>query len=90
MTRGIKTGLSSMVEVMEESIADASPEDRPKKEEIITSLRSMLFDPEKSKDTPEMLDGIQGIIFDIIAPVLERLIRQVERTLEHYASNIGY
>ena len=90
MTRGIKTGISSMMEVIEDSIADTSPEDRPNKEQIKKLLMTLLFNPEKTTTGGESLSWMENGIFEMISPVLERLIRQVERTLEYYTSSVGY
>jgi len=90
MTRGIKTGISSMMEVIEDSIADADPEDKPNKEQIQKFLSTLLLTPEKATVAESGLEWMESGIFELIAPVLERLIRQVERTLEYYTSSVGY
>ncbi len=90
MTRGIKTGISSMMDVIDESISETSPEDRPRKEEIKKLLNNLLYHPEKTKIDSEGMSWFENGIFEMIAPVLERLIRQIERTLEYYVSSVGY
>lgn len=90
MTRGIKTGISSMMDVIDESIAETSPEEKPRKEEIKKLLNNLLYHPEKTKIDSGGMSWLENGIFEMIAPVLERLIRQIERTLEYYVSSIGY
>jgi len=90
MTRGIKTGISSMMEVIDESIMDTSPDDKTHKERIKKLLTTLLNNPEKNTMDGENSNWIESGIFDMISPVLERLIRQIERTLEYFTTSVGY
>jgi Tfp pilus assembly PilM family ATPase len=90
MTRGIKTGISSMTE----AIADAMGEKTGKVSVDKDDARKILFslvdpDTNKLKETDTGFDLKEEDKFAMITPALERLSRQVERTLEHYASTAG-
>ncbi|MDP2854087.1 MAG: pilus assembly protein PilM, partial [Smithellaceae bacterium] len=90
MTRGIKTGISSMMEAIDESIAEALPDKRPEMERVKKTLNIL------SADSGKLLKGEEGVhwtkngILEMITPALERLIRQIERTLEYYTASVGY
>lgn len=90
LTRGIKTGISSMIEVINESISETEPHEAAKRQEIKTQLMNVLFNPEKMSFEGHEIDWVENGIFDVISPVLERLTRQIERTLEYYTSSVGY
>lgn len=90
MTRGIKTGISSMTEEIAEVIAGKTGKanvggDEAKK--ILVSLVDQ--DAGKLKQTDIGFDLKEEDKFAMITPALERLARQIERTLEHYASAAG-
>jgi type IV pilus assembly protein PilM len=88
MTRGIKAGMSSMVEALVDRFnelkrdAAASALTIEQGRKIIRSL---------GPDSPSLEAGDAGFefrkedIFEMMRPALERLTRQVERTFEHYA-----
>ncbi|MBN2439078.1 MAG: hypothetical protein JXL20_10840 [Deltaproteobacteria bacterium] len=99
MTRGIKAGINSMVESLLEVLqlqdrekstlpeeGTAPPIDKEEARHVLFSL---------SPDSAALAVGDAGYSmteeekFRIILPALERLVRQVERTFEHYNSNIG-
>ena len=93
MTRGIKTGMSSMLESLIEDIngkaagRKAAPAqiDRHKARELLLSL---------NPDTPPLPEedryGLQKEeIWEMILPAMERLVRQVERTFEYFTVNLG-
>ncbi len=95
MTRGIKAGLSSMLESLVEGLNEktaltgvgknAPPVDKDKAREILSRL-----DP----DSPSLPDDARyGLseqeIWEMILPALERLVRQVERTFEYFTVNLG-
>lgn len=95
MTRGIKAGISSMMESLMEAYSEktaisdgvnAKPQmDRSQARGIIFSL---------SPDSRPLMEnerfGLQeGEIWEMVLPALERLIRQVERTFEHFSVNLG-
>lgn len=95
MTRGIKAGISSVLELLVESINDrivqatdgTTPEpcDKKRAREIISSLS-----PDSPSLTPEGRYGLsEPEVWETVLPALERLIRQVERTFEHYTESLG-
>jgi Tfp pilus assembly PilM family ATPase len=91
MTRGIKAGMSSMVE----SLVDRYNElNRNSATPVLTMeegrniVRSLDPDslPLGATDAGFALE--KDDIFEMIRPALERLVRQVERTVEHYAATM--
>jgi Tfp pilus assembly PilM family ATPase len=100
MTRGIKAGINSMVESLLEVLQSQNHEKSTlQEEENIPAIdaeqaRNVLFS--LSPDSEDLAAGDAGYSlteeekFRIILPALERLVRQVERTFEHYTSNIGH
>ncbi len=86
MTRGIKAGLNSMVDALIEQVnemkknPDAQPLTQGQGREIIRRLG----------DAPPLREADVGFglekeaISKMIEPALERLVRQVERTFEHF------
>ncbi|MFA4915123.1 MAG: hypothetical protein WC560_00450 [Syntrophales bacterium] len=98
MTRGIKAGINSMVESLQERINELLPKlSGIEGEPIRTSMeeaRKVFFS--LSPDFPPLTAGDVGFTlkeeekFAIILPALERVIRQVERTFKHYSTNLGY
>ncbi len=90
MTRGIKTGISSMMEAIDESIAEALPAKRPEMERVKETLKILSADPEKLLKDEDGAHWTENEILEMITPALERLIRQVERTLEYYTTSVGY
>jgi Tfp pilus assembly PilM family ATPase len=90
MTRGIKTGISSMTEEIAEAIGEKTGKANVQREEARKILFS-LVDPDtvKLKQTDIGFDLKEEEKFAMIIPALERLARQIERTLEHYASTAG-
>jgi len=90
MTRGIKTGISSMMEAIEESIAETFPQrtvDREREKQI---LQELCADPEKIITDEDGFSWTQSSVSEMISPAMERLTRQVERTLEYYATSVGF
>jgi Tfp pilus assembly PilM family ATPase len=91
MTRDIKTGINSMIEMLTEApnILTGTGEKLARDE-----ARKALFAFAKSEDKPVVLsDGFnidREEFAGAIAPVLERFVRQVERTLEHFTTTLGY
>ncbi len=90
MTRGIKTGISSMMEAIDESIAEALPDKRPEMERVKETLNILSADPGKLLKDEDGVHWTENGILEMITPALERLIRQVERTLEYYTTSVGY
>lgn len=90
MTRGIKTGISSMTEEIAEAMGEKTGKANVEREEARKILFS-LIDPDtgKLKQTDIGFDLKEEEKFAMIIPALERLARQIERTLEHYASTAG-
>jgi len=90
MTRGIKTCISSMTQEIAESIGEKTGKTNLGAEEARKILFS-LVDPDtgKLKQTDIGFDLKDEEKFAMIIPALERLSRQIERTLEHYASTPG-
>ena len=90
MTRGIKTGISSMAEEIAEAMGKRTGKANVAGEEARKILLS-LMDPDtgKLKQTDSGFDLKEEEKFAMIIPVLERLTNQIERTLKHYASTVG-
>lgn len=86
MTRSIKTGNSSMVEAIIESVLERTGNVRLQNEEAKKILSSLSPDSEKLKETDIGYDFKKDEILDMIFPVWERLARQVDMTLKHYTS----
>jgi len=90
MTRSIKTGNSSMTEAIVESVLENTGNLRLKSDEAKKILCSLSPDSEKLTNTDVGYDFKKEEILDMIFPVWERLARQVDMTLKHYTSIIGY
>ena len=89
MTRAIKTGTSSMIEAISESILEKTGNLRLNKEEAQKILYSLSPDSEKLTETDAGYGLKEDEILEMIFPALERLARQIERTLEYYATSSG-
>ena len=90
ITRGIKTGINSMTEEIAEAIggkADKANVGRDEARKILFSLGDQ--DASELKENDIGFDLKDEDKFKMITPVLERLSRQIERTLEHYGSTTG-
>lgn len=90
MTRGIKTGISSMTQEIAEAIGEKTGKANVESEEAKKILFS-LVDPDtvKLKQTDIGFDLKDEDKFAMISPALQRLARQTERTLEYYVSRAG-
>ncbi len=91
MTRGIKAGVSSMVEALvdrfnEMKIDPLAPALTPEQGRKI--VRSLSPDSPPLEKTDAGFDIKKEDLFEMIQPALERLTRQVERTFEHHASTM--
>jgi Tfp pilus assembly PilM family ATPase len=89
MTRGIKAGLSSMAEALVDRFNELRPDSRSAALNIEQSrkiIRSLSPDSAPLQETDAGFDLRKEEIFEMIQPALERLSRQVERTIEHYAA----
>ncbi len=90
MTRGIKTGTSSMVEAIADSFNEKNSNARIELNEAKKILFSLGPDSEKLSRKDAGYNLREDEILDMIFPVWERLSRQIERTLQYYVSSIGY
>lgn len=90
MTRGIKTGISSMMEAISEYLAEFFPGISLPPGQIGKILQEIADDPRKVIETEEGIVWSEEKIGEMIAPALERLTRQIERTLEYYTASVGY
>ncbi len=75
LTRGIRTGTHSMVDALKEAEGQ-SPMDMSQAEKILFSLQ---------ENNPDSFSLKKEQIFEMIKPVIERLVKQTERTLEYYS-----
>ena len=90
MTRGIKTGTSSMMEAIADSFSEKTGNFKLEKDETKKILLSLGPDSEKLTKSDAGYNLREEDILEMIFPVWERLARQIERTLEYYTSSIGY
>ncbi|PKN67680.1 MAG: hypothetical protein CVU54_16805 [Deltaproteobacteria bacterium HGW-Deltaproteobacteria-12] len=90
MTRGIKTGITSIMESITESYNEGYPDVRIGKEEARKILFSLAPDSPQLTPKDPGFDLSKEEIYEMTMPALERLVRQVERTLEHYSSSFGF
>ena len=92
LTRGIKTGVNSIIESLMEGVNESkkeislSPMDMEQARKALFSL-SPAFPPLAEEDAGFQLKEQE--IFDMIRPAVDRLVRQVERTFEHYTVTLG-
>ncbi|MCK9197684.1 MAG: hypothetical protein M0P16_11965 [Syntrophales bacterium] len=89
MTRGIKAGLNSMVEALMEGFNERKQDPEVPSltnEQGRKVIRSLSPDSSPLKENDAGFALTKEDIFEIILPALERLVRQVERTFEHYAT----
>jgi Tfp pilus assembly PilM family ATPase len=89
MIRGIKTGITSMMEAIADTFNESGGGLRLGKEEARKMLFSIASDSDKLKETDAGFGLAKEKIFDMALPALERLVRQIERTLEYYTSTSG-
>ena len=98
MTRGIKAGINSMVESLMEKLIvtrkETSEAERGVPPTSFEQAKKVLFS--LSPDSPPLTEKDIGFgltdeeKFETILPALERVIRQVERTFEHYTGGHNY
>jgi Tfp pilus assembly PilM family ATPase len=98
MTRGIKAGINSMVESLMERLAairkETSQAERGLPPASFEQAKKVLFS--LSPDSPPLTENDIGFVltdeekFETILPALERVVRQVERTFEHYTGGHTY
>lgn len=101
LSRAIKTGMSSMVEAVLDDLERVEPRDSGAELQLDTSADTKARrDPDQAVKMLARLageriaDGREEVysseeIFDMIALPLERLIRQVERTIDHSTDVLG-
>ncbi|MBA4395886.1 MAG: hypothetical protein C0394_00630 [Syntrophus sp. (in: bacteria)] len=96
MTRDIKTGTNSMVESFVDTYNDKIRPSLPGSAEAIGMEEARKIVYSLSSESPPLSEGDKGYglqseeIFDMLQSVLERLVRQVERTFEYFAGNLGH
>jgi type IV pilus assembly protein PilM len=98
MTRGIKAGINSMVESLMERLGitrkEAAGKDRSLPPTSFEQAKKVLFS--LSPDSSPLTENDIGFgltdeeKFETILPALERVVRQVERTFEHYTGGHNY
>ena len=91
MTRGIKAGLSSMVEALVDRFNELKQDPEAPSltiEQGRKIVRSLSPDSSPFPETDARFGLREEEIFEMIQPALERLVRQVERTFEHYATTM--
>jgi Tfp pilus assembly PilM family ATPase len=86
MTRAIKTGIASAMEAIADTINEKGRGLNLGKEDARKIFFSINPDAEKLKETDAGFGLKEKEIFEMVLPPLERLARQVERTMEYYAS----
>jgi Tfp pilus assembly PilM family ATPase len=87
MTRGIKAGLNSMIDALMEQISEtkANPNAAPiNPEQGLRIIQSLSSDARPLSEADVGFGLEKEAIFKMIEPALERLVRQVERTFEHF------
>lgn len=90
MTRGIKTGITSMTEEIAEAMEGKTGKAYAGIEGAKKILMSLLNpDMLPLKETDAGFDLKEEEKFQMIVPVLERLNNQIERTFKHYTSTTG-
>jgi Tfp pilus assembly PilM family ATPase len=89
MTRGIKSGLSSMAEALMNRLSELKQDPAAR---MLTIEQCRIIIQSLSPDAPPLQKTDAGVnlrkedIFEMIQPALDRLLRQVERTINHYAT----
>lgn len=105
LSRGIKAGMRSMVEAINIAISrqhqwnqqipskeqETPPEDEQGIDAIDPEAQRLFFEFIGVKSTTDSASEAkdESRIFHMVLPALERLVRQVERTFEHYALNFN-
>ncbi len=91
MTRDIKTGINSIVETLMEDINSRAGEGG-KCSHVEAGQILLAFT--QSSDNPVVLANGLSIerekVDSFVATVLERIVRQMERTFEHFTTTLGY
>ena len=90
MTRGIKNGISSIREAIDESMAGTSTDGKFDREQVQEILNNLSSDSEKYLKDENGINWTETGMLDMMTPALERLVRQIERTLAYYTTSIGF
>ena len=90
MTRGIKTGISSMMEAIDESVEDQAFHEVADKKRFGKILHELSLNPGKTVVDDHGYQWTEGSVLEMITPALDRLARQIERTLDYYSTSVGY
>jgi len=90
MTRAIKTGISSLEEALNEALAGILPKREVDNERIQKILADISADADKSLKDQDGIHWNDSTILNMIRPALERLTRQIDRTLDYYTTSVGY
>jgi len=106
-TRGMKAGISSMVESLREGWAESQPGTALRMENLEAMIppagESPSMDPDQARSilravlsgsaeegiTPDSFPVSEREVFRWIRPAVDRLVRQLERTFEHYTHTSG-
>lgn len=90
MTRGIRAGLDSMVEELMDRVNERRGGDTRLSLEDGRSLVMDHFSGRGGPEGPAARFNLTGdAVAEMVGPAMERLVRQVERTLEHYTTVLG-
>ncbi|MFO7570644.1 MAG: pilus assembly protein PilM [Smithellaceae bacterium] len=90
MTRGIKTGVNSLIEAISEAASESRTRQKLTQEESRAMLTTFFLQDDDMSDIRREDDYTPEEVSSMIAPVLDRLTRQIERTLEYYTTSVGY
>jgi len=101
LSRGIKAGMHSMIDAIAEQYRHPSPTDMPptlvmedrdvtppeEKDAYYAAAREAFYQflDTDSSTAPRSQDGKPADIFQVIYPAIDRLIKQVERTIAHFS-----
>jgi len=92
MTRGIKAGLSSMVESLVDSLNEQKKQDPEAvtltNEQAKKVIQSLSPDSQPLQESDAGFTLTKESVFAMVQPAMERLVRQVERTFEHFATTM--
>lgn len=88
LTRTVKTGIDSMVEELMQLATSASKLSRNQAINLLGRLPQIVggADAAAEADGSEKQAAVRTKVLTIIRPVLDRLTRQLERTLDHFSS----
>ncbi len=96
MTRGIKAGINSMLESLIEGLQGKTPAAGSGEGDLhidIEQAKKVLFSLSPDSPPLEKQDPGYGLteeeIWQMILPAFERLVRQADRTFEHFSVNLG-